>query len=1072
MRVCPPERELERLLANQMSVAEEAGLEAHVAGCAACQARLDRLTGGQLLSPAPQGGTLPDREDTPARPGVLERVANLPSTQVRALQEEHALERSGGIDTAARAAGSRFTVLRPHAEGGLGRVHLARDEQLRRTVALKEIRPERANDPRLRQRFLNEAEITGQLEHPGIVPIYALEQDDAGRPVYAMRFIQGRTLSEAIEALHRRPTALGLRELLQRFISVCQTVAYAHSKGVIHRDLKPDNVMLGDYGETLVVDWGLAKRLGGHADPCLVSWGPGEPGREEADGLPEEVAATVLGPTRTGPASGSAQLTQAGQVLGTPAYMAPEQARGEVLGPAADVHALGAVLFTLLTGKVPYQGTTSLEVLRKVAAGEPPDAAGGPAALQAICSRAMARDPQARYPTAAELARDVERWLADEPVAAYLEPWPARAGRWARRHRTVVTSLAVAALLLLVTGVGIAWWQNRLAQERRLEQERNAQQVEDLLDRCEAAIAADDAAAAQLAAGDAEKRAEDALNRRLTRCRSAVDVLVELNRIDELRWATEDGKFQGNERALREWPRAFARLGVVPGQTPPGEAAAVVKDSLARERLLAALDLWLIVAPSQDRAPLASLLAAADGDPFRNALRAAVRKADWEQLKSLAARKEALRQPTRFAAALGSIPALPLPPRLAVLRMAAHERPGAFDVLMTAGGLYPINTPTTAAERLPWFRAAVSVRPDSAVARYNLGIALQDGGDTEGAIAEFRTAIRLDPKSAMAHNNLGVALTANKDVDGAMAEYRIALALDPKSLRAHNNLGNALQTRGDLDGAIAEYRTAIALDPKVASPHNNLALALHTKGDGKGAIAELRTVVALQPKSALAHEYLGNALKYWGDLDGAIAAYRKAIQLGRKDAAARQRLAEVERWRALLPRLDRVTAGKPPPVSAAEAAEFSNLARQPFLKRYAASARLYARACAADRKYAEHASHSGRRSNAARAAVLAGCGEGADAPAEDAARAALREQALAWLKADCKHLARRLDSGTAGDRKSVANRLSAWLTEKDLAGVRPGAARAGWSRAEAAEWDGFWSDVRSRLARARQAPGQ
>jgi serine/threonine protein kinase len=164
-------------------------------------------------------------------------------------------------DPPASALSWRFTILSHHAEGGVGRVPVARDEQLHRNVALKEIRPGQADDALVRQRFLAEAEITGQLEHPGIVPIYALGHDAEGRPHYAMRFIQGHTLKEAIQVHHQKPTPLGLRELLQRFITVCQTMAYAHSKGVIHRDLKPSNVMLGDYGETLVVDWGLAKRV-------------------------------------------------------------------------------------------------------------------------------------------------------------------------------------------------------------------------------------------------------------------------------------------------------------------------------------------------------------------------------------------------------------------------------------------------------------------------------------------------------------------------------------------------------------------------------------------------------------------------------------------------------------------------------------------------------------------------------------------------------------------------------------------------------------------------------------------
>jgi formylglycine-generating enzyme required for sulfatase activity len=271
-----------------------------------------------------------------------------------------------------------------------------------------------------------------------------------------MRFIQGRTLSDAIQTHHRQPTALGLRQLLQRFIAVCQTVAYAHSKHVIHRDLKPDNVMLGDYGETLVVDWGLAKVIKG---PGPESSGPGEPGAF-ATGAEDSPAGDGLGQTvdcASAAAEGSKEpLTVAGQVLGTPAYMAPEQARGATLGPAADIYALGAVLYNLLTGKSPYQGRTALAVIQQVLAGPPPTPLthrrGMPRALNAICLKAMGREADQRYATAAELARDVERWLADEPVTAYREPLPARLARWGRRHRTLVT----ATVLVLLTLIGAA----------------------------------------------------------------------------------------------------------------------------------------------------------------------------------------------------------------------------------------------------------------------------------------------------------------------------------------------------------------------------------------------------------------------------------------------------------------------------------------------------------------------------------------------------------------------------------------------------------------------------------------
>ncbi len=324
-----------------------------------------------------------------------------------------------------RRRSGRFTPLRKHAQGGLGTVSVAFDETLRRQVALKAIRPDRRGNAAVRRRFLAEAEITGQLEHPGVVPVYALEEDAAGQPYYAMRFVQGQTLAEAIRAYHAGPAPLAFRGLLKRFVDVCQTIAYAHSRGVIHRDLKPANVLLGDYGETLVADWGLAKRVGG---------GPKAPSR------PGE------GPTAagidTGVGSGEA-LTEAGQVLGTPAYMAPEQAEGgsDAVGPAADVYALGAILYEVLTGQPPYRAAGMGDTMAQVRGGVP-------RALEAVCLKAMARSPGNRYAGPAEVAREVERWLADEPVTAYREPLPVRLARWGRHHRTLATAAAVVLLTL------------------------------------------------------------------------------------------------------------------------------------------------------------------------------------------------------------------------------------------------------------------------------------------------------------------------------------------------------------------------------------------------------------------------------------------------------------------------------------------------------------------------------------------------------------------------------------------------------------------------------------------------
>ena len=360
----------------------------------------------------------------------------------------------------------RYHVLRVHAKGGLGVVSVARDTELNREVAFKEIQDEFAQDEIRRARFVREAEITGGLEHPGIVPVYGLGQYDDGRPYYAMRLVKGESLREAIRSFHQQDDrsravpgmSFELRRLLRRFVDVCNAVEYAHSRGILHRDLKPANVMLGKYGETLVVDWGLAKGIGR------------DPRRSTSD-------EDTLWPT-----AASSSDTRAGSVFGTPSYMSPEQASGRLddMGPVSDVCSLGATLYCILTGHSPFHEDDNATALRKAQGGDlrrPRDTCiGVHPALEAICLKAMAFVPEDRYASASALARDVEHWLADEPVAAHRESWGEQLARFARRNRNWVLAASAAVVLIAATSTVAAILVNMARQEQvRLTNEKAEQ---------------------------------------------------------------------------------------------------------------------------------------------------------------------------------------------------------------------------------------------------------------------------------------------------------------------------------------------------------------------------------------------------------------------------------------------------------------------------------------------------------------------------------------------------------------------------------------------------------------------
>ncbi|PWV60222.1 serine/threonine protein kinase [Plasticicumulans acidivorans] len=345
--------------------------------------------------------------------------------------------------------GSHYELLGPVGAGAMGEVQAARDRELLRTVAYKRLHGAVETAPGVAQRFLIEAQLTAQLDHPNVVPVYALERDADGHIAYAMKLVRGRTLAELIAAARETlarseplPAELARETLIDHFLKVCDAIAYAHAKGVVHRDLKPSNIMIGTFHEVYVMDWGIALV---HSAPSLATEAP-----EQAP--PQLAEADPAGRTRCG------------DIIGTPAYMAPEQACGDAVDARADQYALGLILQELLTLRRAAIGHSAEEVLNARLRGEraPAQAPHGlPAVapeLAAVIARASALEPAARYADVTALAGDVRAWLRGEAVSALRDSLLRRTLRWVGRHRqaTLVT-LLLALLLGSLSSAGLLW---------------------------------------------------------------------------------------------------------------------------------------------------------------------------------------------------------------------------------------------------------------------------------------------------------------------------------------------------------------------------------------------------------------------------------------------------------------------------------------------------------------------------------------------------------------------------------------------------------------------------------------
>ncbi len=359
----------------------------------------------------------------------------------------------------------RYGLLHFHDQGGIGWVYMANDLEVDRKVALKCLQPQAAVDPDARSRFFREAAITSALEHPGVVPVYGVGGNDGDRlPYYAMRFVQGTTMREAIRQLHtgviEKWTSGSAYKLLRSLINVCDTVSFAHSRRIIHRDLKSANIMLGEYGETLLLDWGLAKQL--------------DDANAERD---TEFSKRSLG--------NDTQVTRSGATVGTVAFMSPEQALGNwsEVDCQSDLFSLGAILYQILTGQVPYQGNQSLLLAQRAEYASPSSVNPNiPKELNAICCKAMQREKSNRYANVEAFKKDLEAFLADEPVLALPDSIYASSQRWLRKHRTLAQSVGI---ILLGTSLVLAGFLAHISKqniqlEQLIDSERQAKlEIED-----------------------------------------------------------------------------------------------------------------------------------------------------------------------------------------------------------------------------------------------------------------------------------------------------------------------------------------------------------------------------------------------------------------------------------------------------------------------------------------------------------------------------------------------------------------------------------------------------------------
>jgi serine/threonine protein kinase/Flp pilus assembly protein TadD len=790
-----------------------------------------------------------------------------------------------------------FRIVREVGRGGMGVVYEAVQVSLGRRVALKVLPFAATMDPRQLQRFLNEARAAASLDHPHIVHVHAVGCERAVH-FYAMQYIEGQTLAAVIAEMRSAggrpggpaaepttplpspeapsaaadtlPRAAASTERAPRDRAYYRRVAewgaqaaealdHAHALGIVHRDVKPANLLVDGRGGLWVTDFGLAH------------------------------------------VQSDARLTMTGDLVGTLRYMSPEQALAQrvVIDHRTDVYSLGATLYELLTLEPAFSGADRQELLRQIAFEEPKPPRrlnrSVPAELETIVLKAVEKNSAERYATAQELAEDLRRYLADEPIRARPAGVVRRLRKWGRRHRAAVTAAVLALLVVLAVVAGTAGW---VQGDRRARREADERQVAEALAVLRPGLEAGNPHAADVvrAAQQVEAHLASGLVGPELRAQSEslladLEMLARLEQIRLDAAAVKDGHFDSTVLDPA-YAAAFREYGIDVEAPEIAKVAARVRGSSIREALVAALDDWIAHRPVDQCTRLRAVVDQADDNSWRQGFRAAARHNDLKQLQTLAGQVEVRTQPPAVVILLGdTLGAAGLRERAAaILAQAQQSHPADFWLNHDLAKALAEFQPPRLDDAIGYYRAALALRPESPGVRLNLGNPLRDKGRLDEAIAELREAIRLKKDYAGAHSNLGVALHDKGRLDEAIAEYREAIRLKKDFHEARNNLGAALRAKARLDEAIAEYREAIRLKKDYPEAHQGLGLALYDKGRLDDAIAEFREAIRLKKDYPGAHYSLGLTLHHKGRLDEAIAEYRAAIRLKKDYAEAHYNL--------------------------------------------------------------------------------------------------------------------------------------------------------------------------------------